>query len=70
MSSHLSATKTYHSETFQKECPKCASLNEISVTKQAGHNEPEEYSCAACSEPFGTVRASVSPFVKLLGKGD
>lgn len=59
--SNYSAMRPYHDDDFEIDCPKCGAKNRVSVTKQDGHNEPEEYHCAGCREEIGKVRASITP---------
>lgn len=66
MTSYLTATKSYNDGSFWVTCPKCEKLNEVSVTKQVGHNEPEEYYCATCGNELGKVSASLPPVVRFV----
>ncbi len=61
MSNPYSAAYPYHDDTFYKSCTSCSKCNRVDVTKQDGHNEPEEYYCADCNALLGTVRASQTP---------
>lgn len=63
MSNSHSAEHPYIADTFTVVCKKCNKTNRVEVTKQDGHNEPEEYFCANrdCGEAFGTARASITP---------
>ncbi len=66
MSNPYSAAHPYHGDDFEIECPKCGAKNRVSVTKQDGHNEPEEYHCAGCSAQIGKIRASITPETSLI----
>ena len=68
MSSWVSATKPYKDGDYDIECEVCKSLLRVEVTKQDGHNEPEEYSCPVCGNTR-TIRASNTPSVTVLRKG-
>lgn len=61
MSNPHSAEYPYNADTFTVECKKCNKSNIVSVTKQDGHNEPEEYFCANCGHVLGSVSASITP---------
>ena len=64
--SWVAGATPYGADDFEVECPKCHRTNHVEVTKQDGHNEPEEYACAGCGHQLGKVRASLSPTVTLV----
>lgn len=66
MSNPHSAKYPYNADTFTVECEKCNKNNRVNVTKQDGHNESEEYSCANCGHPLGRVRASIPPVTTIV----
>jgi hypothetical protein len=66
MSNPYAAAYPYHDGTYHERCPNCGKCNEVEVTKQDGHNEPEEYSCAGCGHKLGTHRASLTPRTSLV----
>ena len=66
MSNPHSAEYPYNAETFMVKCERCNKSNRVHVTKQDGHNEPEEYTCASCGHVLGRVRASISPVTTIV----
>lgn len=56
----VAGTKPYE-DADTEVCPKCGATNRVVVVKQDGHNEPEEYDCAACGTKLGIRRASETP---------
>ena len=42
------STHEYLDNTFERICKNCCQKNKVEVSKQEGHNEPEEYYCANC----------------------
>lgn len=61
MSNSRNAEYPYNADTFTVVCENCEETNRVDVTKQDGHNEPEEYFCANCGHRLGTARASITP---------
>lgn len=66
MSNPHAAKYPYHAEDFEINCPKCGAKNRVSVTKQDGHNESEEYYCAGCKAEIGRISASITPTTTLV----
>lgn len=55
------STHEYLDNTFEEICKNCGQKNKVEVSKQEGHNEPEEYYCANCRKQMGAVSASNTP---------
>jgi predicted RNA-binding Zn-ribbon protein involved in translation (DUF1610 family) len=62
MASWVEATKSYADDDIRIDCLSCGIPLRIQITKQAGHNEPEECHCPGCGHEM-TFRASLTPIV-------
>lgn len=54
--------------SFEETCEICNAIYLVSITKQDGHNEREEYSCPTCNKK-NSERASLPIKVTLIREG-
>lgn len=43
-----------YGESSIHSCDYCGAEIEVNITKQSGHNEPEDYYCPECNKKFST----------------
>jgi hypothetical protein len=65
--SDWAARNPYLDDEDEIQC-KCGCLFRVSIIKQAGHNEREEYYCPDCNEEYSAMASLPPRVVKLEGK--
>jgi hypothetical protein len=65
--SDWAARNSYLDDEDEIRC-KCGCLFRVSIIKQAGHNEREEYYCPDCNEEYSAMASLPPRVVKLEGK--